>query len=328
MTDLAVIIPCYNEALSIMDTLTQLKPAIVKLNQIYGPLDIGIWVYDNNSTDNTVEKTKEWSCLNKDINVSVNQCFEQSKGNVIRQAFMEIDARAYCMIDGDNTYGVESFTEMYEMIVNGRADMVTGDRLSTSYFTENKRRFHNFGNKLMKNSINKMFNKNYKDILSGFRMFSYRFVKTFPVLSEGFSIETEMNIHAAANKIPTVDIETEYHDRVAGSESKLQTIPDGIRVLKQLFMMIWLYKPLKFYGLISIILFIAGILFNAPVFVEYFETGLVKRFPTLIAGCFLMLTGITAFFVGQIQESDNVRQRQNFRIKFMEKDKECRKNER
>lgn len=245
MTDLAVIIPCYNEALSIMDTLTQLKPAIVKLNQIYGPLDIGIWVYDNNSTDNTVEKTKEWSCLNKDINVSVNQCFEQGKGNVIRQAFMEIDARAYCMIDGDNTYGVESFTEMYEMIVNGRADMVTGDRLSTSYFTENKRRFHNFGNKLMKNSINKMFSKDYKDILSGFRMFSYRFVKTFPVLSEGFSIETEMNIHAAANKIPTVDIETEYHDRVAGSESKLQTIPDGMRVLKQLFMMIWLYKPLN-----------------------------------------------------------------------------------
>ena len=241
---------------------------------------------------------------------------------------MEIDARAYCMIDGDNTYGVESFTEMYEMIVNGRADMVTSDRLSTSYFTENKRRFHNFGNKLMKNSINKMFNKDYKDILSGFRMFSYRFVKTFPVLSEGFSIETEMNIHAAANKIPTADVRTEYHDRVAGSESKLQTIPDGMRVLKQLFMMIWLYKPLKFYGLISIILFIEGILFNAPVFVEYFETGLVKRFPTLIAGCFLMLTGITAFFVGQIQESDNVRQRQNFRIKFMEKDKECRKNER
>lgn len=150
MTDLAVIIPCYNEALSIMDTLTQLKSAIVDLNQIYGPLDVGIWVYDNNSTDNTVEKTIEWSCLNKDISVSVNQCFEQGKGNVIRQAFMEIDARAYCMIDGDNTYGVESFTEMYEIIVNGRADMVTGDRLSTSYFTENKRRFHNFGNKLMK----------------------------------------------------------------------------------------------------------------------------------------------------------------------------------
>lgn len=180
----------------------------------------------------------------------------------------------------------------------------------------------------MKNSINKMFSKDYKDILSGFRMFSYRFVKTFPVLSEGFSIETEMNIHAAANKIPTVDVKTEYHDRAVGSESKLQTIPDGMRVLKQLFMMIWLYKPLKFYGLISIILFIAGTLFNVPVFVEYFETGLVKRFPTLIAGCFLMLAGITAFFVGQIQESDNVRQRQNFRIKFMEKDKECRKNER
>ena len=299
-----------------MDTLTHVNPAIVKLNQKYCSLDIGIWVYDNNSTDNTVEKTKEWSCLNKDINVSVNQCFEQGKGNVIRRMFREIDAECYLMIDGDDTYPLNCARELVDKVLEHNADMVVGDRLSSTYFTENKRPFHNFGNSLMRAGINQLFHSDIKDIMTGYRAFSYQFVKTYPVLSRGFEIETEMTIHALQRNMQVENVVIDYRDRPEGSESKLNTYSDGFKVLGTIARLFKNYRPFSFFGILAAILAVFGIGFMIPVLGEYFRTGLVPRFPTLIVCCFVLVAALLLFISGIILSSQLAKDARDFEFQL------------
>lgn len=336
MIDLAIIIPVYNEELSIVDTLDAIVKELDFLrfaiwNKHLSDFVVNIYIYDNNSTDSTKDVTNEYINKNKQnikqlntnhfiVNFILKDCFRQGKGNVIKQAFSEIDAKVYCMIDGDNTYNPNKLAVMYELIKTKNADMVIGDRLSTSYFTENKRPFHNFGNKLMKNSINELFGTHYNDILSGFRMFSYEFVKTFPITSTGFSIETEMNIHAANFGLKTIDIPVKYKDRKEGSVSKLNTFSDGFKVIKKLFEMLWLYKPMLFYNTLGFITILIGCIFMGPIIMEYCNTGNVPRFPTLIVSCFSIFIGIISVFIGQIQAGNNLRHRQLFEIKWIERE--------
>lgn len=333
MDDLAIIIPAYNEEISIIDTIKAITEELkffdymVKETYHYNDFKTTIYVYNNNSSDNTVKVVKEYIKNNKDNNIVLRDCYRQGKGYVIKQTFSEIEAKVYCMIDGDDTYSVDKLFVMYDLIYNKKADMVIGDRLSTSYFKENKRPFHNFGNKLMKNSINKLFKTNYRDILSGFRMFSYKFVKTFPITSSGFSIETEMNIHAANYDLKTIDVAISYKDRKEGSYSKLNTFKDGFKVIKKLFEMLWLYKPILFYNSLGLIFILLGIIFISPIVLEYCNIGIVPRFPTLIVSCFSIFIGIISIFIGQIQAGNNLRQKQIFELKCLEKERVLHINE-
>jgi glycosyltransferase involved in cell wall biosynthesis len=241
MIDFAIIIPCYNEETAIEDVL---KNLIYVITHEFTDNSVKIFIYDNNSTDNSAKIVTDFIAQNsyENLSVELRHTYKQGKGYVIRQAFKEINARCYCMIDGDDTYSVSKLKTMYDLIINKKTDMVIGDRLSTSYFTENKRIFHNFGNKLVKNMINNMFNTSYNDILSGFRTFSYNFVKTFPVTSNGFTLETEMNIYAASHNMSVLDIPVDYKDRKNGSKSKVKTIPDGIRIIFKILDMFRLYN--------------------------------------------------------------------------------------
>ena len=309
MIDFAIIIPCYNEELSIADVLNSL------LNQIkkdFPQTIYKIYVYDNNSNDRTCETVKEYIYINKCNNIELRHAYKQGKGYVIRQAFQEINAKCYCIIDGDNTYDISNLKSMYELIIRQKADMVIGDRLSTSYFTENKRAFHNFGNKLVKNVINKLFHIHYKDILSGLRTFSYGYVKTFPITSGGFTLETEMNIHAAQHEMLVIDVPVKYRDRKEGSYSKLNTVSDGIKVICKIISMIRLYKPMLFYGIIALCLTLLGTGFSIPVFFEYFKTGEVLKFPTLIVCGFTIIAAILNLFMGILESSNNLRHKQIF----------------
>lgn len=221
--------------------------------------------------------------------------YQQGKGNVIRRMFREIDAECYVMTDGDDTYPAESAREMVDCVLNHHADMVVGDRLSSTYFEENKRPFHNFGNSIVRSSINSLFHTNIKDIMTGYRAFSYQFVKTFPVLSQGFEIETEMSIHAADKNMFVENVIIEYRDRPEGSESKLNTYSDGFKVLRTIASLFRTYKPMAFFGVIALILAVLGVGFMIPVLVEFNHTGLVERFPTLIVCCFVILAAMVSF---------------------------------
>ena len=214
--------------------------------------------------------------------------------------FREIKADCYLMIDGDDTYPAENAKEMCNLILENKADMVIGDRLSSTYFKENKRPFHNFGNKIVRFLINKLFNNNVKDIMTGYRSFSYEFVKSFPVLSKGFEIETEMTIHAVDKNFKIVEIPVAYRDRPKGSNSKLNTYSDGIKVLKTIATLFEEYKPAFFFNILSIILMVISLFFIVPVFAEYYQTGLVPKFPTLIVGCFILLVAILLCIAGII----------------------------
>ena len=236
-----------------------------------------IYVYDNNSTDHTDEIARKAGAV-------VRYEYQQGKGNVIRRMFREIDAECYIMADGDDTYPAEFAPEMAEKVLNKKVDMVVGDRLSSTYFTENKRPFHNFGNSLVRKAINVMFKTEIKDIMTGYRAFSYQFVKSFPVLSKGFEIETEMSIHAVDKNMLLENVVIEYRDRPEGSESKLNTYSDGFKVLKTIGRLFKNYKPLNFFGLISAILMVLALIFFIPVFSIYLETGKVPTFPTLVVG--------------------------------------------
>ena len=271
---IAVIIPCYNESKTIEKVVKDYKAALPEAD---------IYVYDNNSKDGTDEIARNAGAI-------VRYETKQGKGNVIRTMFRDIDADCYLMIDGDDTYPAENAREMCDYVLNENVDMVIGDRLSSTYFQENKRPFHNLGNKMVRGLINKIFKNNIRDIMTGYRAFSYKFAKTFPILSKGFEIETEMSIHAVDKNFTLKEIPVQYRDRPAGSESKLNTFKDGARVLKTIATLFKEYKPTLFFNTISIFFYIVSLLLAIPVFNEYFDTGLVPRFPSLIvAGIFLVI---------------------------------------
>ncbi len=296
MDKIAVIIPCYNEEKTIKKVVEDAKANLP---------EAVIYVYDNNSKDNTAKIAEEAGAI-------VRHEYLQGKGNVIRRMFRDIDAKCYLMIDGDDTYPLEYAKEMCDLVLNEQADMVVGDRLSSTYFTENKRPFHNFGNSFVRFSINKLFKTNIKDIMTGYRAFGFNFAKTFPVLSRGFEIETEMTIHAVYNNMDVRNVIVQYRDRPEGSESKLSTYSDGIKVIGTIIKLFKNYKPLAFFTTIGAILAIIATVFVIPVFIEYFKTGLVPKFPTLIACGFIYIAAIQAFFAGLILSTMANKDRRDF----------------
>jgi len=298
MPKIAMLIPCYNEEKTIGKVIEDTKKFIPQAD---------IYVYDNNSKDKTAEIAAAKGAI-------VVREKKQGKGFVVRSMFQDIDADAYIMVDGDDTYPLENVAEMVRLVLEEKADMVIGDRLSSTYFTENKRRFHNSGNKVVRWLINKLFKSNVRDIMTGLRVFSKRFVKTFPVVSNGFEIETEMTIHAVDKRLYVENVLVNYQDRPEGSESKLSTISDGSKVIRTIFRLYKDYRPLPFFGMISILLFLIAIGFMTPIFITYWQTGLVPKFPTLIGSCFIMLMGVQAFFGGLILDVMANRQRKDFEL--------------
>lgn len=296
MDKIAVLIPCYNESKTIGKVVTDFKKALP---------EAVIYVYDNNSSDDTADIARKAGAV-------VRHEYMQGKGNVIRRMFREINAEAYVMTDGDDTYPAECAREMVDKILKRNADMVVGDRLSSTYFSENKRPFHNFGNTLVRKCINVLFQNDIKDIMTGYRAFSYEFVKTFPVLSKGFEIETEMSIHAVDKNMFVENVIVDYRDRPEGSESKLNTYSDGFKVLKTIARLYRTYKPIGFFGLIALVLTVIAALLFIPVGIAYMDTGLVPRFPTLITCGFIMLTAIQSFFSGLILQTIVQKNRQDF----------------
>lgn len=300
MDKIAVLIPCYNEEKTIAKVIRDAKAALP---------EAVIYVYNNNSKDRTAEIALAEGAI-------VRNEYMQGKGNVIRRMFREIDALVYVMVDGDDTYPMDSAPEMVDLVLNHNSDMVVGDRLSSTYYQENKRPFHNFGNNLVRGSINKLFGCNIRDIMTGFRAFSYEFVKTFPVLSKGFEIETEMTIHAVYNNMQIDNVVIEYRDRPEGSESKLNTYADGMKVLKTIAKLYRNYKPFGFFLIFSTVLALISIFFLVPIVTEYWRTGLVPRFPTLIVCCFIMLSAVQSFFAGVILSTLAVNNRREFEMQL------------
>jgi glycosyltransferase involved in cell wall biosynthesis len=300
MDKIAVLIPCYNEEKTIGKVVRDAKAALPEAT---------IYVYNNNSKDRTAEIAKEAGAV-------VRNEYMQGKGNVIRRMFREIDALVYVMVDGDDTYPMDAAPEMVDLVLNKNADMVVGDRLSSTYYQENKRPFHNFGNNLVRESINRIFDCGIKDIMTGFRAFSYEFVKTFPVLSKGFEIETEMTIHAVYNNMQIENVVIDYRDRPEGSVSKLNTFADGFKVIRTILRLFRSYKPFRFFLLISMFLAFVSILFFIPILREYWATHLVPRFPTLIVCCFIMLAAVQSFFAGMILSTMALGERRQFEMQL------------
>lgn len=309
MDKIAVLIPCYNEEITIAKVIRDFKKALPEAT---------IYVYDNNSSDRTAEIAAKEGAI-------VRSEYMQGKGNVIRRMFREVEASVYVMTDGDDTYPAEFAPEMVKKVAEHQADMVVGDRLSSTYFEENKRPFHNTGNALVRWSINWLFQTEIKDIMTGYRAFSYPFVKTLPVLSKGFEIETEMSIHAADKNLQVENVIIEYRDRPDGSESKLNTYSDGFKVLGTILRLYRTYKPMKFFGFLAVALMILGIGFLVPVLIEYSNTGLVDRFPTLIVCGFVILTALISFFSGLILETITWKNRQDFEMQLLDADHRMRK---
>lgn len=301
MDKIAVLIPCYNESKTIKKVVTDFKKVLPEAT---------VYVYDNNSSDGT-------DVIAREAGAVVRYEYQQGKGNVIRRMFREIDAECYIMADGDDTYPAEFAPEMVNKVLERNVDMVVGDRLSSTYFEENKRPFHNFGNSLVRKSINMLFKSDIKDIMTGYRAFSYQFVKSFPVLSKGFEIETEMSIHAVEKNMFVENTIIEYRDRPDGSESKLNTYSDGFKVLRTIFRLFRTYKPMAFFGGISLILAIISVLFFVPVFAAYLKTGLVLNFPTLIVCGFTMIAAIQSFFVGLTLQTIGQKNRQDFEMQLI-----------
>ena len=298
MDKIAVLIPCYNEEKTIGKVVRDARAALPEST---------IYVYDNNSTDRTVEIAREAGAV-------IKHEYMQGKGNVIRRMFREIDAESYIMVDGDDTYPMEFAGEMVDKVLNHNADMVVGDRLSSTYFTENKRPFHNFGNSIVRGSINQLFGCDIKDIMTGFRAFSYQFVKTFPVMSKGFEIETEMTIHAVSNNMQVENVIVEYRDRPEGSESKLNTYSDGIKVIMTIIRLYREYKPFGFFGILSLLLMAVSVGFFVPVLLDYMHTGLVAKVPTLIVCGFVALAAVQSFFSGMILQNIAQKNRKEFEM--------------
>lgn len=300
MDKIAVLIPCYNEEKTIEKVVKDFKKFLP---------EAVIYVYDNNSSDRTVELAEKAGAI-------VRHEYMQGKGNVIRRMFREVDAECYIMTDGDDTYPAESASEMAGKVLDHHADMVVGDRLSSTYFTENKRPFHNFGNSLVRKSINVLFHSDIRDIMTGYRAFSYEFVKTFPVLSKGFEIETEMSIHAVDKNMQVENVVIEYRDRPAGSVSKLNTYSDGFKVLRMIGKLYRTYNPWGFFGLAALILALISVLFFIPIAFDFMRTGLVNRFPTLIVCGFTMIAAIQSLFAGMELQNAVQKNRQDFEMEL------------
>ena len=315
MDKIAVLIPCYNEEKTVEKVVRDFKAVLP---------EAVIYVYDNNSSDRTVELAEKAGAV-------VRHEYMQGKGNVIRRMFREIDAEVYVMTDGDDTYPAEFAREMVDKVLEHQADMVVGDRLSSTYFTENKRPFHNFGNSLVRGTINRLFHTEIKDIMTGYRAFSYQFVNNFPVLSKGYDIETDMTIHAADKNMQVDNVIIEYRDRPEGSESKLNTYSDGAKVLMSIAKLYRNYKPMNFFGLLALVLAVMSIGFFIPVLMEYIATGLVPKFPTLIACGFAMMAAIQSVFAGLVLSAGAQRSRQEFEMNLIKVDmhyKELKENDR
>ena len=300
MDKIAVLIPCYNEEKTIGKVVADAKRALPEAT---------IYVYNNNSKDRTAEIAAAAGAV-------VRNEYMQGKGNVIRRMFREIDALVYVMVDGDDTYPMDAAPEMVDLVLTHNSDMVVGDRLSSTYYQENKRPFHNFGNNLVRGSINRLFKCNIRDIMTGFRAFSYEFVKTFPVLSKGFEIETEMTIHAVYNNMQIDNVIIDYRDRPEGSVSKLNTFDDGFKVLRTIARLYRSYKPFGFFSMVAAVLAIISIIFLIPIFKEYWQTGLVPRFPTLIVCCFVMMSAVLSLFAGTILSTLALNDRREFEMQL------------
>jgi len=300
MDKIAVLVPCYNEEVTIKKVVEDFKKVLP---------EAVVYVYNNNSSDKTAE-------IAQNAGAVVRNEYMQGKGNVIRRMFREIDAECYIMVDGDDTYPAENAREMADLVINKNVDMVVGDRLSSTYFSENKRPFHNLGNSVVRKSINTLFRSNIKDIMTGYRAFSYEFVKTFPVLSKGFEIETEMTIHAINMNMYVENVIIDYRDRPEGSGSKLNTYSDGFKVLKTIAKLYRIHNPFGFFGVISLVLALLSVGFFIPVIVGYINTGIVERFPTLFVCGFVMVAAIQSFFAGLQLKSNVQKNRQDFEMQL------------
>lgn len=298
MKKIAVLVPCYNEGQTIEKVVTDFKKVLPEAE---------VYVYDNNSTDDTAEKAQRAGAI-------VRREYQQGKGNVIRSMFRDIEADCYIMADGDDTYPAEYAKQMADEVLEGRADMVIGDRLSSTYYHVNKRPMHNFGNRLVCGTINFLFRNNIRDIMTGYRAFSWEFVKSFPVLSKGFEIETEMSIHTLDKNFRIVEIPVDYRDRPEGSVSKLNTVSDGIKVIRTIISLFKDYKPLAFFGTLSLLCMIVGVAMFFPVLLEYLQTHIVPRFPTLIVAGFLIVAGLLLLTCGIILDVVGKKHRQLFEL--------------
>jgi len=296
MSEIAVLIPCYNESVTIEKVIKDFREALPEAT---------IYVYDNNSTDKTDE-------IARNAGAVVRYEYQQGKGNVIRTMFREIQADCYIMTDGDDTYPAEYAREMADLVLNKNVDMVIGDRLSSTYFEENKRPFHNVGNTLVRKLVNSFFKGNVTDIMTGYRAFSPLFVKSFPIMSKGFEIETEMTIHALDKNLHLKSIPVNYRDRPKGSESKLNTYSDGFKVITTIFRLLKDYRPLRFFGICALVLLLMALILFAPVLVEYFNTGMVERFPTLIVAVTLGLAALQSLVCGFVLDTVVKKDRQRF----------------
>lgn len=300
MDKIAVLIPCYNESKTIKKVVEDCKRELP---------EAVIYVYDNNSSDDTAKIAAKAGAV-------VRYEYQQGKGNVIRRMFREIDAQCYIMLDGDDTYPPEFAKAMVNRVLERNVDMVVGDRLSSTYFIENKRLFHNFGNTIVRHSINRLFKSDIKDIMTGYRAFSYQFVKTFPVLSKGFEIETEMSIHAVDKNMLVENEIIEYRDRPEGSESKLNTYSDGFKVLKTIGKLYKNCKPLEFFSALAVLLVLLATVFFVPIMITYVQTGTVPNFPTLIVCGFVVLAAIQSFFAGLILSTIAEKDKQQFEFRL------------
>lgn len=309
MDKIAVLIPCYNESLTVAKVVTDWKTALPEAT---------IYVYDNNSKDGTAEIAAAAGAV-------VRHEYQQGKGNVIRRMFREIDAEVYLMVDGDDTYPADCAREMADLVLNKQSDMVIGDRLSSTYFTENKRRFHNFGNSIVRFGINTLFHSNIRDVMTGCRAFSFDFVKTFPVLSAGFEIETEMTIHALDKNMKIDHVIIPYRDRPEGSESKLNTVRDGMKVLRTILTLHRNYKPYSFFGIISAVLAALSVGFFIPILITYVKTGLVPNFPTLIVCGFTAIAALLSFFTGLQLQNAVQKNKQDFELERIKVNSRYRK---
>lgn len=291
---IAILIPCYNESKTIAKVVSDFKKQLPEAE---------IYVYDNNSTDNTADIARQAGAI-----VRYEQ--RQGKGNVIRRMLADIEADCYLLVDGDDTYPSDNAKEMCDIVLNEHYDMVIGDRLSSTYFQENKRPFHDYGNRFVRYAINQIFHSDIKDIMTGYRALSRHLVMSVPLLSEGFEIETELTINVLDNQLRIKQIPVEYRDRPIGSTSKLSTFKDGIKIIATIFRLFRDYKPLVFFSWISSILILASLLILLPVFIEYLQTGLVPRFPTLIVCGFIILFAILLWMCGLILQVLLIRHRQ------------------
>ncbi|MCR5012720.1 MAG: glycosyltransferase family 2 protein [Lachnospiraceae bacterium] len=300
MDPIAVLIPCYNEEKTIEKVVTDAKRVLP---------EAVVYVYDNNSTDKTAEIAARAGAI-------VRRESRQGKGFVLRRMFREIDAQCYICVDGDDTYSMESAREMADRVLNHNVDMVVGDRLSSTYFKENKRPFHNFGNSMVRSTINRFFHCDVKDIMTGFRAMSYEFVKSYPVLSRGFEIETEMTIHAVFNEMVIENVVVDYRDRPEGSESKLNTYSDGAKVLGTIVSLYKNYKPFKFFTSLAVVMLIVAAVMFLWVFAKFLNTHLVENMPTLVVSGFIALAAIQSFFSGLILSDMVTKNRRNFEIEL------------